>query len=381
MHPLVYKLNINKHSTEIGDTICDNIEKLGLQVKKLGNLAIVKYPRELKFSKDNVIRCSRGLILDLESKSIVNYSLDGALDIDEFLDRVDIDDIAIEKILDGTMCNLYYYNNKWCVSTKFSIDASISKFRNNRSFRELLDEVVNIDTLPLDPKFCYSLLLQHVDNRIVTPIEKNKVYFLESTNVVTGEKVFSDIGIPAIPLIYLCGQSIIGELDMKSLDKIQNYVNELDWREPGVMLFSKDRKYRCAIYNTKYTRVKELLDNQFNIKFLLTKLLVHNQYIKVGEILSYYPEYRPMFLEVQDAIGEFCNRVFEYYFKTKISRDREFLEIPKEYKKMIVDCHNRYRESREKGDTEFRVNISIIREELQKYDMALAYSIIFPKKN
>jgi hypothetical protein len=171
------------------------------------------------------------------------------------------------------------------------------------------------------------------------------------------------------------------QLDLSSLEKIEDYVKSLDWREPGVMLFSKDRKYRCAIYNPNYLRVKELLDNQFNIKYLLTRLLVNSEYIKVGEILSYYPEYRPIFLEVQDAIGEYCNRAFEYYFKTKISRDKEFIEIPKEYKKIIVDCHNRYRESREKGDTGFRVNISVVREELQKYDMALAYSMIFPKKN
>jgi hypothetical protein len=161
MHPLVHKLNLNKQSADSSDTICEKVEKLGLQVKKLGNLAIVKYPKEQKFSKDNVIRCSRGLILDLDNKNIVNYSLDGALDKEEFFERVDIGDIAIEKIVDGTLCNLYYYNNKWCVSTKFSIDASISKFRNHRSFRELLDDVVSLDRLPLDTKFCYSLLLQH----------------------------------------------------------------------------------------------------------------------------------------------------------------------------------------------------------------------------
>jgi len=381
MHPLVHKLNLNRQSTDSGDTICEKVEKLGLQIKKLGNLAIVKYPKEHKFSKDNIIRCSRGLIFDLENKNIVNYSLDGALDKEEFFERVDIGDIAIEKIVDGTMCNLYYYNNKWRVSTKFSIDASISKFRNQRSFRELLDDVINLDKLPLDTKFCYSLLLQHRDNRIVTPISQNNVYFLESTNVITGEKLFSDIGISPVPLIYLFGQTMSNQLDLSSLEKIENYVNSLDWKEPGVMLFSKDRKYRCAIYNPNYLKVKELLDNQFNIKYLLTKLLVNSEYIKVGEILSYYPEYRPIFLEVQDAIGEYCNRAFEFYFKTKISRDKEFIEIPKEYKKIIVDCHNRYKESREKGEHEFRVNISVVREELQKYDIALAYSMIFPKKN
>ena len=48
--------------------------------------------------------------------------------------------LLLKNVLIGTLINVYY-NNKWCVSTKFCIDADESKFRNDKTFRQLFDSI------------------------------------------------------------------------------------------------------------------------------------------------------------------------------------------------------------------------------------------------
>ncbi len=191
MHPLLEKIAIDScNLTDLSsnkDLIFNKIVELGLQAKKHGDLIIVKYGKELKRSTDNFIRCSRGVIIDTNTKKIVNYSFDGDVDLDTFKNNVSWDNLVIEPVLDGSMLNLYYHNNKWNISTKFCTNAYESKFRSNKSFGCLLDDVIDISKLNLDTSFSYSILLQHTENRIVTPITENKVFYLESVNLLTSD--------------------------------------------------------------------------------------------------------------------------------------------------------------------------------------------------
>jgi hypothetical protein len=52
------------------------------------------------------------------------------------------------------------------------------------------------------------------------------IWFLESVNLTTGEKVFQDIGLPSVNVLYYNGKG----LNINSYDDLVNYVNnELSW--------------------------------------------------------------------------------------------------------------------------------------------------------
>jgi hypothetical protein len=69
---------------------------------------------------------------------------------------------------DGTVVNLYYYNNEWTLSTARGIDMKDVKF-NNLTYKQLLDEslsqVVEVDAFynELDKSYCYTLGFKHPD--------------------------------------------------------------------------------------------------------------------------------------------------------------------------------------------------------------------------
>ena len=67
----------------------------------------------------------------------------------------------IYPVYDGTIINLYYYNNEWKISTNKAYDANKLIFTNNKTYKDVLDEI-----LTAYPNFSYDLL------------EKNKCYTL-----------------------------------------------------------------------------------------------------------------------------------------------------------------------------------------------------------
>ena len=136
-------------------------------IKEFDNLVIFKYKN--KYDDEYVRRC-RGLILDRDTKKIVCQSNSGTLSFEEFIKNVPVEKCVIEENLEGTLINLYFYNNRWNVSTKFCINAENSKFRGNKSFRQYFDKLCTIDRHKLDINFTYSFLLQVPENRLVSKI-------------------------------------------------------------------------------------------------------------------------------------------------------------------------------------------------------------------
>ena len=159
-HPLITSLKQNKNIDKFS-------ENNNLEYKKYGNIAIFKYKKEAKYG-NNLQRNSRGVIVDLQKNKLICSSFTGSLDFEQFIKNVDIKNCVIEENIEGTLINLYYYNNIWKLSTKFSINADETKFRSDKTFRQLFDSIIDINSLKnLDINFTYSFVLIHKDLRLV----------------------------------------------------------------------------------------------------------------------------------------------------------------------------------------------------------------------
>ena len=181
IHPLVKSI-VNNNIEEI-------VENNNLSFKKCGNIAIFKYNNAAKYGTE-LQRNSRGVIVDLDTKKIICSSFNGSYSLDQFMNNVSVNNCIVEENIEGTLINMYFYDNRWKISTKFSINADETKFKSDKTFRQLVDDVVDITALKnLDKNFTYSFVLVHKDLRLVTPVTENKIYHIETTNNITGEKI------------------------------------------------------------------------------------------------------------------------------------------------------------------------------------------------
>ncbi len=370
LHPLLLKIDI-LNTTNI-DTACKKIEDLGLLTKKHDNLIIVKYPSELKYSSEDYIRQSRGIIIDFNNKKIVCSSIPGGCSLDHFRESVDnFDDIVIEKCLDGTLINLYYYNDRWNVSTKFNINADESKFRSNKSYRELLDEIINIDNLGLDSSYTYSLLLRHTESRNVTPIRRNRVIHVETTNNTTGEKIKVDIGLKTPGIIKF--RHIVNKYNFTSYEDILDNLKQKTWKCPGYIIYSQDRKYHVRLENPNYVIVENMVKNQNNTEYIVLDHLLNGN---IHTLLGYYPEWNEIALYVNNVLNDYIDKVYQIYVENKIKKTA--LIIDKKYRKAVYNIHEIYLNSKNNGSN-ISVTYGDVCKTIRNYDTAYLFSILLKK--
>ena len=141
LHPLLQSIN--------NSNIEKSTEENNLKYKKHGELAIFKYNDTAKYGTE-LQRSSRGVVINLNDNKIVCSSFNGSLNLEQFKKKVLINNCIIEENIEGTLMNLYFYNNLWKVSTKFCLNADETKFRSNKTFRQLFDSLIDINKLKLD---------------------------------------------------------------------------------------------------------------------------------------------------------------------------------------------------------------------------------------
>ncbi len=114
------------------------------------------------------------------------------------------------KVYDGTIINLYYYNNSWRISTNKAYDATNLIFIDNKTYLDVLNEIIvqypNFNFNNLDINKCYTMCFKYekfhpfIEN---IHFNHNKLIFLQSIDMNkfnTHQKLHinevEDIGLP-----------------------------------------------------------------------------------------------------------------------------------------------------------------------------------------
>jgi hypothetical protein len=379
-HILLNTLNISDNDTTT--TIMEKIRNLGLVCKadKDERRIIVKYPMDKRRSNDDVIRKSRGIIIDVPSRQVICHSLEGSVSLEVFLEKVTWNDVVIEEMFDGTMMNVYYDNNidAWKVATKFSLTPETAHFRCKKSFVELFNEIVPFNQLAtkLDKDYNYVFLMCHKEHRNVTIFNENAIYHLETINVKSGEKLLLDIGIPKCNILQLYNTLCKLPKQMESIDELKEYVNNTDWNNPGFMLYSKDRKWRTKLPNPNFDKVEQLLAGQSDMRYVAMNFITNkvtpsqwNQYV------TYYPDLNKDFLGLQYDVQTFVKEVYQWY--VDIHCFKKDLKIPKWVKSPMYYVHQFFLSKKKEGVKNYRMNINDVNDILiNKLDTALYYKLM-----
>ena len=148
------------------------------------NYKIIRYNKE--YLLDELIKSSglfRSVILNDENKIIV-FSPPKSLSSDVFINTYgkDVLNCRAEQYVEGTMINVFNDHGEWEIATRSTVGGKITFFRvdgNITTFRHMFLDAcnyVNLDFDYLDKSLCYSFILQHPENRIVSPIVEKGIY-------------------------------------------------------------------------------------------------------------------------------------------------------------------------------------------------------------
>ena len=367
IHPLISELN-NLSKLENNDDKYQSFFKYvtenNILYKKQGELSIFKYNKLAKHGSE-LQRFSRGVIINMKEKKILCSSIDGDISYNCFKESVPIEYCVIEENIEGTMLNVYYYNNRWNVSTKFCINADESKFRTSKSFRQILDSHIDIYKLKLDKNYTYSFVLSNseLDN-------KTSLYHIETTNNITGEKInikIADESIIKKPKILYYYNNKNNILKLNNYNQLNQYLLDLNWNIKGYMLYSYDRKYRCSLINNSYLKVKKLLDNQHDINYICFDSFYYKN--NMNEILKYYPEFKKNYTYINNLFKKLLNLTETIYVNTKCKKKN--ISIPIFLERSIRHIHQIYKQN---------YNSKITKEDIKSYFLnknpSLVYSLL-----
>ena len=131
-----------------------------LKFKEDNNLILIFNDNNSNLN-DDLVKFFNGVIIEKSSLKVVCFTLEKCMEEDKVDDRLFNKDLIIQPVFEGTLIRLYYYNNKWNVSTKKMIDAfnakkveeGFSYNSGNNDNWETIDSIRSLVKKYIDPNF------------------------------------------------------------------------------------------------------------------------------------------------------------------------------------------------------------------------------------
>lgn len=229
-------------------------EYLKLDVKEKDNLVLLKYRQlDADWTKKPLLDC-RGIILDRTNAmwEVVAFPYEKFFNIGEgYCADIDWETAKFYEKADGSLVNLYFYNDEWHVQTSGTIDAYAQTNHVTMLFRDLfwytVEEVYgdkNEFVSRLDTSYNYMFELCTPWNIVVTPHEN---YTLK-LHGVRDMSTFKYVDIESTGLV------CVKQYDLKSVDEMLSSFDDMSWMEEGFVVCDANFN-RAKCKNPKYVAV------------------------------------------------------------------------------------------------------------------------------
>lgn len=308
------KLNVRKYS------------KLGLMIVKTyknNNYDYEKYPW---------MRYCRGAIINTKNNRVVcvpPMKSEEKIEIDEIINDYNTD-LNYSPLIDGTMINMFFHNDEWVISTRSNIGGKNS-WDGKVPFNQLFSEVNGTEWFSeLDPNCCYSFVLNHLKNRIITPVMGNKIIMVEKYKLGKNiERCYDFENIKNIE-----------NISSFDLDGLKTYSFNIPYYIKGFTIKSNDMRYKWI--NPAYTYVESLKMNNNN-KFL-SYMELRKKWL-LNEYLSYFPEERLLFNDYKNRITFVKDELFKSYINYRVKRNIDIMSIEYSLRPHINNLHDYYKKN------------------------------------
>ena len=338
----------------------DYLEKMkeyGFCVKnynKLG-LSLVKndYNKEIICDENESWKLDcKSVLINSKTHQIVSLSPQKSqkIDSEHFQDALNYEKITesteIQQLIDGTMINVVHHNDEWIIQSRSEIGGHNRNYQCPQ-FKKLFDECcMNRSYDELQMNHCYSFVMRHTKNRIVTPVHKDMVVLVDVFEKETNRRL------PNQEIVSLYGEydwfETITNVSLSELTDIQG----LPWHCKGYTFRTDGRRYTWI--NPKYKYVLDLTMNQMNPCFHYIQLRQNGQ---CSEYLKYYPEKKHQYMNFRDKIHKMTNELYSIYKNIRIHKTLPIESCPFQLKPLLFKLHKIYLDTKKpiswKDMTEF----------------------------
>lgn len=305
----------------------DIFKENNLNIKKFKELVLVKR----NYNDNNIYENEeywkmycRGAIINTTTNKLVCIPPVKAkeLNAEEFENYYNNEEI--QELIDGTMINLFFYDNKWIISTRSNI-GGYNKW-NNKSFKQMFNDCKKIDYDKLNKNHCYSFIMKHIDNRNISNVEENILLLVEVYDLNNLER----LKINNYPK------------DIEHINNILscNIENIKDFNNFNIKGFTVKND------NKRYKIINPLFKNIENLKINLSGDLI--QYIELRkngnlkQYLNYYPEKNKLFNNYREKIHILSNELYNNYKDVFVYKKKNKKEIPYHLKPFVYEIHSNY---------------------------------------
>jgi len=278
------------------------------------DFVLVKYPPSKKHDPEyapfrSVVYYNNTLVCTSPSKS-TSY--------ETFKERHPLAECIVEEFLEGTMINTWYCE-KWHIATRSILGAECT-FETDRTFASMFYECLNNSTIELNPKYCYSMVMQHPENRIVTPILEPRLYVVATYEIV--DQVVTEVE----TTLYSPPRYVV-----QSYEEAEALAQTVGGK--GLMI--KCQGERCKIKRAAYYAQESVKGNtSFHYRYLSVRTSEREAF------LSTFPFYQEDAVRIEQEIDEAIRVLYNTYVSVYIRK--QFLSKEFSYKKFLYEIHMIY---------------------------------------
>jgi len=330
------KLNVQTYLRS-GKTFSDLESEFGIKSSEYGNLVVLNYNQIESPKTHPIVRECRQLVLEKGTWNVIFQSFNRFFNYGEALDVVQDFDysraIALEKI-DGSILGLFFYNDKWHMTTRGVIEGDCQVGAFPITFKQLFEMTVaqypnfwiflELCRLEFRQDYCYTFELTSPENRVVTPYSDRALHLLtvRDRNNDFQELEMKETDCIAVSLgvkrpAYHCFSNI-SELTRMAAEAGQlneGFVCTTTYRKNGDF-------QRIKVKNPSYLAIAHLKESSASSLRSLLYLVVIGE---AQEFLSYFPEYRRYIDELQNEwvkyrdalVRDFQNAKSKMYLERK----------------------------------------------------------------
>ncbi len=356
--------DLNSYGYNLNDIVNESNNNFKILDKYDGNLVIIKYNKE-KLNEDNykTLGRFRSFIYDKSDNRIISYFPQKSVLLSDELNSNRDEKYYFEEFFEGTMINLFWYDliNDWEITTRSNIGGKCSYKPNGETFRSLFLSTLNsqnIEFEDLDKNFCYTFVLQHSKNRIVTPVQKNRVILVDITKCGKDGKVYRFKRNNFYKMIH-------------NIVKTENIILPTRWELPinyvienlkkapyhfmGYVLHEPLNDERIKFRNENYEYVRHLKGNNPKTQYRYYHLRKNNL---VREYLNFYPEESIEFSKLRNALHKYTKNLYQCYISCYIKKDKPLKEYDYKFKTHMYYLHELYKN--ELKDSGSYVNMKVV---------------------
>lgn len=314
---------------------CDNDEKL-----------VIKHSRGIIFNKNTLIARSFPYTIEFTHGQREN--------VVSLIEKYGMDKLKFYPSIEGTLIRMFFFNEKWYISTHRKLDAMTCTWGHVReSYGEMF--LKELSKLGYDTKPWMDIENSNIENQDFTQyLDREKVYmFLLASNDKTRIVSHTNGG------VYFVGGfrnytffldppnnfPTLGELEFSNIDDIFDYVSNVNpFMEQGIMIHFPDL-LRVKILNDRYHYYFSLRGNLPSINFAYLK---NRKNTKDNESFrKLYPNNVGTFDKYETTLDEVAVDLFNLYKEKYING--KYMVVSGQKHWILKQCNDKYRKDRKEA--------------------------------